>query len=600
MTQDLTDSAGSSASPVVLGAMEPTTQQSMEPAMNVIQTAFLLARKGNFDQVLQLAESHSELWQVTEEDGDYSLLHWAALAGHKEFVQRALAASVLPDAIAANKQTPLMWATIKGHIATMRLLLDAKADALLRDSMGAAAIVLAIQHSQHAAFLFLSTRVPREQLYAAGDGNGCAALHWSAYKGDATCIKLLDYFDSSFDVVDGEKMTPLHRAVQNSQTGILELLIEKKVDPLKPNASGETVLDLAIKHKDAHLKRTLERLIEAQGINIAKAQAAENGSVVVNDGSHDLEAGEGVVSATKQAAQNKRSKDAEKFRGIRKAASSKGPPTFWLVCVSLCVFQYLMEVRSIAWEKASVCAFGFELGVFLSLALFFYTSLADPGTLPPRMKHASGVEELMKAFEAGDDEPGFDRLCTTTWVLKGLRTKYCVHTGACVEEFDHFCGWLGCAIGKANHRPFIFLAAAETTTQFCHLYLLWIAAFQLVEFTSFGFFVISIMTSHPLLGILAFVHTFTAPGVLFLLANQLSLIARNLTTNEMINAYRYQHFWDIQEQEGGGSRKQFKNPFHKGGAVGNCLDFWWRRERAEFGAPGTVPARLLKIGNRVM
>merc|ERR1711865_1209494 len=138
---------------------------------------------------------------------------------------------------------------------------------------------------------------------------------------------------------------------------------------------------------------------------------------------------------------------------------------------------YLTDMRSTSWELSPVFSLAFELGVPLSLALFFYTCLTDPGKVPPAIKSKSGVEELMRALDSaavgsGDklvDSAGrrlsFNRLCTTTFVLKGLRTKYCTQTGACVEEFDHFCGWLNCAIGKGNHRPFIALAFVEASTQ---------------------------------------------------------------------------------------------------------------------------------------
>merc|ERR1719499_2746485 len=99
----------------------------------------------------------------------------------------------------------------------------------------------------------------------------------------------------------------------------------------------------------------------------------------------------------------------------------------------------------------------------------------DPGKLPARTKGASGVEELMRALDSDgptNSVPDISRLCTTTWVLKDLRTKYCAQTGACVQEFDHWCVWLNCSIGKKNHRQFMCLAIVENLTQITYLYLL--------------------------------------------------------------------------------------------------------------------------------
>lgn len=269
-------------------------------------------------------------------------------------------------------------------------------------------------------------------------------------------------------------------------------------------------------------------------------------------------------------------------------------PAFWIVSVSLAVLTYIQDVRSVAWEIVPLQAFCFELGVPLSLGLFFFTALSDPGKVPAGIKSASGVEEFMRFLETatvvdGDklvDANGrrlsFSRLCTTTFILKGLRTKYCVSTGACVEEFDHFCGWLNCAIGRGNHRPFIMLAIAECCTQICHLWCLVHVAFRLVAYERIGQWLWALVTSYPLMSIMIVVQGFTSPGIALLACTQMRMIAVNLTTNEMMNCKRYEHFWEYRGQDGA-KRQVFVNPFHKGGVSSNCLDFWWTRRRGEEG-----------------
>lgn len=68
------------------------------------------------------------------------------------------------------------------------------------------------------------------------------------------------------------------------------------------------------------------------------------------------------------------------------------------------------------------------------------------------------------------------------------------------------------------------------------------------------------------------------------------LVNRNLTTNEVVNLYRYDHFWvqvePSQENHNGGGNsrtvaaKDFFNPFDKGSWWKNQLDFWWWRTRS--------------------
>eukprot|EP00434_Breviolum_minutum_P012305 symbB.v1.2.010844.t1/scaffold702.1/size173641/2 len=275
------------------------------------------------------------------------------------------------------------------------------------------------------------------------------------------------------------------------------------------------------------------------------------------------------------------------FKGLMQdKAAHKIFPVFWLVCVSLAVFQYIMDIRATSYEVAPNTSFIFEILVPLSLAIFSFVALGDPGKVPSRPQGNSGVEELMKALDsdaADIDPPDVNRLCTTTWVLKGLRTKYCVQTGACLfePEFDHYCVWLNNTIGKGNHRQFVGLAVVEFLAQMTHIRLCLLMASSLVPYQSFGQFMWGVITGYPLLTLIVLVHCITGPWVFMLTLHQARLVMMNLTTNEMMNMHRYEHFWVVRQVVTGHAHKSFRNPFNKGSAWKNCLDFWWYRRRGE-------------------
>lgn len=410
----------------------------------------------------------------------------------------------------------------------------------------------------------LVAKYTAEKVLKDSDGNGCGVVHWAAYKGDLVSLKLLDYFNIDLNQTDSTQMTPLHRAVQASQTHVIEFLLEKGVDPSQADSQGRTCMDVAVSQGLDGPRRMLCKLLEIEGSKQAL------------DGERDLESLKGATLRRKE-----KIKDAAKE--FKEMAVHNLAATFWLVCVSLATFQYLTDMRTPCWEIAPRVALCFELGVPASLCLFFFVMYSDPGKVPVRLKGQSGVEDVMAAFQRGED-PDFSRLCTTTLVIKGLRTKYCSRTEACVEEFDHFCGWLNVAIGRGNHRPFIFLACTETFTQFCHLYLLWISAGQLVKADGFGEWAFAVVMEYPVLALMMFVHTFTAPGVMMLSVQQCRMIGMSLTTNEMINMGRYEHFWEEGEAGVGiQKRRTFRNPFSKGGWLPNCIDFWWARRRGDRG-----------------
>jgi palmitoyltransferase ZDHHC4 len=48
-----------------------------------------------------------------------------------------------------------------------------------------------------------------------------------------------------------------------------------------------------------------------------------------------------------------------------------------------------------------------------------------------------------------------DRICPTLGIRKLARSKFDRYSGAHIAKFDHFCGWLGNAIGEENYRWFL-------------------------------------------------------------------------------------------------------------------------------------------------
>eukprot|EP00418_Pyrodinium_bahamense_P082143 CAMPEP_0179051544 /NCGR_PEP_ID=MMETSP0796-20121207/21300_1 /TAXON_ID=73915 /ORGANISM="Pyrodinium bahamense, Strain pbaha01" /LENGTH=586 /DNA_ID=CAMNT_0020748089 /DNA_START=66 /DNA_END=1826 /DNA_ORIENTATION=+ len=548
---------------------EPGAAQEAKAAEDNTPTykdIFLLARQQNFPAALKLLEAYPHFWTARDDEG-HSLLHWGALVGSRDFCKAVLANGVEVDAQAENKQTPLMWAVLRGHLHVARLLLDSKANLQIRDSLGATPLMIAIQHKNYLSMLLLMHR-GSHALLADGDKNGCTGVHWAAYKGDITALKLLDYFEADMCALDNTKMLPLHRAVCASQAQVIEFLLEKRSDTTQRNADGKTVMDIAEEQRDQQMQSLLKKLLRKTGPSLTGGKEEDM----------DLELGDeakpkqrdGIMKSLMKAGQDK--------------TAQKAFPVFWLVCVSMAVFEYLMDLRSTSYQVAPTASMLFEVGVPLSLALFFWVALTDPGKVPAKAKGKSGVEELMRALEENDLErkvPDISRLCTTTWVLKDLRTKYCSQTGACVEEFDHWCVWLNCSIGKKNHRQFICLAVVEWLTQVCHVYLCWCMARALVTYQSMGSWLLTVVSGYPLLALIGFVQLLTAPFVLMLIVYQSRLVAMNLTTNEMMNAPRYEHFWVMKPTSSGHLQRMYRNPFTKGGIFKNCLDFWWFRTRSE-------------------
>ncbi|CAK0831550.1 unnamed protein product, partial [Prorocentrum cordatum] len=403
----------------------------------------------------------------------------------------------------------------------------------------------------------------RDAILGEKDNNGCTAAHWAAYKGDLRGLQLLDYFGADLQATDKMEMTPLHRATCASQSSVVEFLVEKRCDIGQRNGEQKSCMDIAADKQDVVLQAVFKRLMKKPSASTGKAAA-------------DVEQGGGANT------EGETQKTGLIQTIMKDKAAHKMFPVFWLVCVSMATFEYLMDLRLTSYEVAPTASLLFELGAPLSLAIFAVVALKDPGRIMARAKGHSGVEELMKALDSNSETvPDLSRLCTTTWVMKDLRTKYCTQTGACVKEFDHYCVWLNTAIGRGNHREFVGLAVVEFCTQICFIYLSWCMALSLVPYTSIGSWLIGVIGGYPLLALIIVIQCLTAPWVLMLLLHQVRLVAMNLTTNEMMNMHRYGHFWTVQELAPGRRTKMFRNPFDKGSTLKNCMDFWWLRRRSD-------------------
>jgi len=76
----------------------------------------------------------------------WTALHYAAAAGADDIVKLLIAHHANLDARSPNKTTPMMMAARGGHIMIVKTLLDAGADATLKNALGLNAIDFAQRH----------------------------------------------------------------------------------------------------------------------------------------------------------------------------------------------------------------------------------------------------------------------------------------------------------------------------------------------------------------------------------------------------------------------------------------------------------------------
>lgn len=189
-----------------------------------------------------------------------------------------------------NEITPLIAATINGHINVVRLLLMNGANPNLTDLKGSTALMMARKedHEIFKSLLLAGTDVNHKNL------EGITPLMFAAMRGDLAAMRLLlragaiphetdnsgysvlswaitsDHDSSEIiqillenkvdvNIKDNEGYTPLMIAAAKSSSDIISLLLKAGANPTIKNAGGDTALSIAIGEGRADIVKLLQK-----------------------------------------------------------------------------------------------------------------------------------------------------------------------------------------------------------------------------------------------------------------------------------------------------------------------------------------------------
>ena len=179
-------------------------------------------------------------------------LHVAAGRGKTDIVARLLKGKANANVQAINNATPLHLATCFGHLEVIKLLLREKVDpnkCITLSNCGMAFSTVIID-------------------------NAMAPLHIACSIESLEIVKvLLNHSNANPNILDDKQSTPLHYAVRNANTNIMQCLIALNANPNIQNEDGFTPLHLCCHHKRAQTK--LSRILEMVNI-LLQANADPN------------------------------------------------------------------------------------------------------------------------------------------------------------------------------------------------------------------------------------------------------------------------------------------------------------------------------------
>ena len=472
---------------------------------------------------------------VNARDGaGYRPLQWAALNN------RVGAATFLIDRGATigagddDGQTALHWACVRGSLPCAELLLRRGADLNAPDSRGYVPLHVAAQYGHTGMIYHFKMRWNANTDITDHDGR--TALHWASYKGFTDPVKLLICMEADVHRADKEGCTPLHWAAIKGKT------------------------------EAAHC------LIQAGGLNALVAIDSDgNNPAVLADqkGHHTL--GDFLQG---------------QYRTLLHRDSFMNQKGMAMVCLGVIVGLMVLFVRNVVFCReaamldVALAFWSLVTIAFASLGIYFMrrVSYRDPGFVTEAvlraLKRGRKIEVNTRSSKAAaniavdvDIEERLNHselwagnwhaLCVSCKIVKPFGTKHCSMKDKCVARFDHYCPWMGNAIGKRNHRDFVIFLILETLAMAIAF------AVAVVRFneesptekaaTRFGVVLFAVL------------DVFTLLPVVMLCVSQVIQVAQNITINELSNAHRYNY---LRASDG-----SFVNPFDKG-YVANLRQFF--------------------------
>ena len=532
-----------------------------------------------------LASSAPKKKEEEEEEKEWDVWRAAAYGNQEKlefFVNNAPSSSIIIDAKDANGFRPLQWAALNNRVAIAKYLLDLGADVNAGDDERQTALHwAAVRGALPVAELLLQRKAKLHNQ----DIRGYTAAHVAAQYGHASMLyHFLLRWNLDVNCMDEDRRCPLHWGAYKGFKDVVKLLLAFDADVILPDREGCTALHWAAirgKAEAAHV------LALCGGEELLKARDTDGNT----PSQLAMEKGHKSLS-------NMLTNQLVTLKEGQTWWSQKGMAIFCLavVCGLTLMFVNFVVVGPLGTPRVDVALAAWSWMVVISsitgLIFFWRVANTDPGFVSTRaqlaaksLKNASSsVENLINHSDDIDDiEKGsglglgggssssqitsssaasslkwldhpelwagnWERLCVTCKIVKPAGTKHCQIAKRCVRRFDHYCPWMGNTVGAKNHRDFVIFLLLET---FAMIVSLLVAVIRVWEENPSE-------KQRSKTGVLFFVACDAAVliPVLLLVSSQLAQVARNITTNELMNLHRYTY---LRATDG-----TFKNPFDKG------------------------------------
>ena len=310
-----------------------------------------------------------------------------------------------------DNQTALHYASFRGNITIIKLLIENHAEINALTSKGLNMLHKAAQGNKPSAICYFNKKYKMDLMTT--EENNMNALHLATISGMDSSVIFLLSLGINPNARDKNGLTALHYAVKKNHIRIIKKLLQKGADTnIKDNKSKKTPIMYA-KNKPEIMeifrkKGVCEKLFFKPDINQKTLCSNKNMILFI---------------------------------------------TLHLIIFALVFFILLPFFDNTAFSIIYLTI------AFLAFSLYFLLSFSNPGIMRNLI-----YKDLLDIVEKGEDLENF---CPYCLVKKQYRSLHCLVCEKCIDDFDHHCFWVGNCVGRKNYTLFfVFLIYILLNTLF--------------------------------------------------------------------------------------------------------------------------------------
>ena len=291
--------------------------------------------------------------------------------------------------------TALHYASFKGNIHIIQLLLTNNADILIKSYTGLNVMHLAAQGNMPISLYYFSKVHCID--YQCRDYSANTPLHWACYYNNFKTVKflILAIGDKlNINITNKEKNSPLHLAVVANSSSIIKRLLLKGADPYIENNKHQNAIDIAKEKKYNSIVSLLTNKIN-------------------------------------------------RFKQVR------------FHFYTICLFYFMHVVIPLLIVLFNLSMNNMITYIFIIWSVFIniiniWNRLIDPGFITSSTSNSDNKMTQQQMI----NEIDFNKFCPACDVECNDDCRHCYICNKCVDGFDHHCVWMGKCVGNRNKQLF--------------------------------------------------------------------------------------------------------------------------------------------------